>query len=94
MQRAAGFVDEIRSSLEFYSAQAQGARIDHVIVCGGGSKLEGFVELLGQRIPVPVELGRVFRNVRQQLALSDEAIAQAEPVLPVAVGLAIPGSRS
>jgi type IV pilus assembly protein PilM len=94
MQRAAGFVDEIRSSLEFYSAQAQGARIDHVIVCGGGSKLEGFVELLGQRIPVPVERGRVFQNVGQQLALSDEAIAQAEPVLPVAVGLAIPGSRS
>src|SRR2546428_10007594 len=51
MQRAAGFVDEIRSSLEFYTAQAQGSRIDHVLVCGGGSKLDGLVELLGQRIP-------------------------------------------
>jgi type IV pilus assembly protein PilM len=93
IQRAGSFVDEIRSSLEFYTAQGQGARIDHVLVCGGGSKLEGFVELLGQRIPVPVERGRVFQRVGQQLALSDEAIAQAEPVLPVAVGLAIPGSR-
>jgi type IV pilus assembly protein PilM len=93
IQRAGSFVDEIRSSLEFYTAQGQGARIDHVLVCGGGSKLAGFVELLGQRIPVPVERGRVFQRVGQQLALSDEAIAQAEPVLPVAVGLAIPGSR-
>jgi type IV pilus assembly protein PilM len=91
MQRAAGFVDEIRSSLEFYTAQAQGSRIDHVLVCGGGSKLDGLVELLGQRIPVPVEPGRVFQRIGQQLSLSDEAIAQAEPVLPVAIGLAIPG---
>jgi type IV pilus assembly protein PilM len=91
MQRASGFVDEIRSSLEFYTAQAQGSRIDHVLVCGGGSKLDGLIELLGQRIPVPVEPGRVFQRIGQQLSLSDEAIAQAEPVLPVAIGLAIPG---
>ncbi|MDH4113810.1 MAG: type IV pilus assembly protein PilM, partial [Actinomycetota bacterium] len=49
MQRAASFVDEIRSSLEFYTAQAQGARIARVLVTGGGSKLEGFLELLRQR---------------------------------------------
>jgi type IV pilus assembly protein PilM len=91
MQRAGTFVDEIRSSLEFYTAQAQGARIARVLVTGGGSKLEGFLELLRQRIPVQVDVGRVFQHVRSQLSLSDEALAEAEPVLAVAVGLAIPG---
>ncbi len=91
MQRAASFVDEIRSSLEFYTAQAQGARIARVLVTGGGSKLEGFLELLRQRIPVEVEAGQVFQHARSQLSLSDEALAEAEPVLAVAVGLAIPG---
>ncbi|HET9312133.1 MAG TPA: type IV pilus assembly protein PilM [Actinomycetota bacterium] len=91
MQRAGTFVDEIRSSLEFYTAQAQGARIARVLVTGGGSKLEGFLELLRQRIPVQVDVGRVFQHVRAQLSLSDEALAEAEPVLAVAVGLAIPG---
>jgi type IV pilus assembly protein PilM len=91
MQRAASFVDEIRSSLEFYTAQAQGARIARVVVTGGGSKLEGFLELLRQRIPVQVEAGRVFSHARSQLSLSEEALAEAEPVLAVAVGLAIPG---
>ncbi|MEZ0236377.1 MAG: type IV pilus assembly protein PilM [Actinomycetota bacterium] len=91
MQRAASFVDEIRSSLEFYTAQAQGARIARVLVTGGGSKLEGFLELLRQRIPVEVEAGKVFQHARSQLSLSDEALAEAEPVLAVAVGLAIPG---
>ena len=91
MQRASSFVDEIRSSLEFYTAQAQGARIARVLVTGGGSKLEGFLDLLRQRIPVQVEAGRVFQNARSQLSLSEEALAEAEPVLAVAVGLAIPG---
>lgn len=91
LQRAAGFVDEIRSSLEFYTAQAQGSRISRVLVTGGGSKLEGFLDVLRQRIPVQVEAGQVFLHARSQLSLSDEALAEAEPVLAVAVGLAIPG---
>ena len=89
-QRAQQFVDEIRSSLEFYTAQSQGARIDRVLVSGGGSKLHGFMDVIRQRIPVSVEPGRVFSRVGSQLSLSDEAQAEAEPVLAVAVGLAIP----
>jgi type IV pilus assembly protein PilM len=91
MQRASSFVDEIRSSLEFYTAQSQGARIARVLVTGGGSKLKGFLDLLGQRIPVPVEAGRVFQRIRSELPLSVEVQTEAEPVLAVAVGLAIPG---
>jgi type IV pilus assembly protein PilM len=94
LQRAASFVDEIRSSLEFYTAQSHGTRISRVLVSGGGSKLPGFLDLLGQRIPVPVEPGRVFQHVRSQLPLSEEVQTEAEPVLAVAVGLAIPGGHS
>jgi type IV pilus assembly protein PilM len=91
MTRAAAFVDEIRSSLEFYTAQAQGARIGRVIITGGGSKLDGFLDLLRERIPVDVEAGHVFQRVTSQLSLTPQAAADAEPVLAVAVGLAIPG---
>jgi type IV pilus assembly protein PilM len=92
MQRATKFVDEIRSSLEFYTAQTQGARIDRVLVSGGGSKLEGFIQILRQRMPVTVEPGRVFSRVGSQLSLSEDAQTEAEPVLATAVGLAIPWS--
>ena len=91
IQRATSFVDEIRSSLEFYTAQAQGVTIERVVVSGGGAKLDGFMELLQQRIPVEIDAGRVFEKVRHNLSLSDEALAEAEPLLAVAVGLAIPG---
>jgi len=68
-----------------------GAKIGHVLVTGGGSKLRGFLELLQERIPVKVDRGRVFERVKSELDLSPEAIEDAEPVLAVAVGLAIPG---
>jgi type IV pilus assembly protein PilM len=91
MQRAGSFVDEVRSSLEFYSAQTPGARIERVLICGGGSKLEGLLDLLRERIPATVDRGAVFQRVTSSLSLSEEALREAEPVLAVAVGLAIPG---
>jgi type IV pilus assembly protein PilM len=90
LQRATQFVDEIRSSLEFYTAQTQGAKIDRLLISGGGSKLHGLLEIVRQRIPVVVEQGKVFAHVNSQLSLSPGAQAEAEPVLATAVGLAIP----
>jgi len=93
LSRAGSFVDEIRSSLEFYAAQVPGARIARVVVTGGGSRLDGFLELLQERIPVWVERGRLFERVKSELDLSAEASGEAEAVLSVAVGLAIPSRR-
>lgn len=91
LQRAAAFVDEIRSSLEFYTAQSRDARIAKVLVTGGGSKLDGLLPLMRQRIPVTVDPGEVFHHVPSQLSLSEAAQQDAEPVLATAIGLAIPG---
>jgi type IV pilus assembly protein PilM len=87
---ATTFVEEIRSSLDFYS-QVQGNRVTRLLLTGGGSKLEGLLEVLRDRIPVNVERGQVFLRVREQLDLSPDALAGAEPVLAAAVGLGIPG---
>jgi type IV pilus assembly protein PilM len=93
LTRAGSFVDEVRSSLEFYAAQVPGAKIARVLVTGGGSRLEGFLELLQERIPVPVDRGRLFERVKSELDLSADASAEAESVLAVAVGLAIPEKK-
>jgi type IV pilus assembly protein PilM len=93
LTRAGSFVDEVRSSLEFYAAQVPGARIARVLVAGGGSRLDGFLELLQERIPVPVDRGRLFEHATSELELSAEASAEAEAVLAAAVGLAIPEKR-
>jgi type IV pilus assembly protein PilM len=94
LARAGSFVDEVRSSLEFYTAQMSNAQIGRVLVVGGGSRLDGLLELLQERLPVPVDRGRLFERAKSEIELSAEASAEAEAVLAVAVGLAIPGWRS
>jgi type IV pilus assembly protein PilM len=94
LMRAGTFIDEVRSSLEFYAAQVPSARIGRVLVVGGGSRLDGFLELLQERLPVPVDRGRLFERAKSELELSVDAAAEAEAVLSVAVGLAIPSRRN
>ena len=90
LTRAGSFVDEVRSSLEFYTAQVPNAQIGRVLVVGGGSRLDGLLELMQERLPVPVDRGRLFERAKSEIELSAEASAEAEAVLSVAVGLAIP----
>jgi type IV pilus assembly protein PilM len=88
--RAGTFVDEVRSSLDFYLAQTPGARIQRVVVSGGGSKLAGLLDLLRERLSTNVDRGHPFEKVNARLNLPDEELREAEPVLAVAVGLALP----
>jgi type IV pilus assembly protein PilM len=93
LRRAGSFVDEVRSSLEFYMAQMPNAQVGRMLVVGGGSRLDGLLELLQERLPVPVDRGRLFERAKSEIELSAEASAEAEAVLSVAVGLAIPDRR-
>jgi type IV pilus assembly protein PilM len=93
VSRASSFADDIRSSLDFYQSQLPGARIGRVLLTGGGSKLAGLQRLLVERLPVPVAEGHPFHRVSPTLDLNDDAMAEAEPLLAVAVGLALPGVR-
>jgi type IV pilus assembly protein PilM len=94
LTRAGSFVDEVRSSLEFYTAQMPNAQVGRVLVVGGGSRLDGLLELLQERLPVPVDRGRLFERAKSEVELSAEASAEAEAVLSVAVGLGIPARRN
>jgi type IV pilus assembly protein PilM len=90
---AASFADEIRSSLDFYLSQTPTAKIGRILITGGGSKLAGLDATLAQRLPAPVGPGHAFRRVTPALDLSADVMAEAEPLLAVAVGLALPGAR-
>ena len=88
--RVSNLVDEIRSSLDFYRAQTPGADVTRVLVTGGGSKMPGLLELLRERVATTVEPGRAFGKVQVRLGMDETTRADAEPLLAVAVGLALP----
>jgi type IV pilus assembly protein PilM len=88
--RASVLVDEIRSSFDFYQAQSPGAQVSRVLVTGGGSKLPGLLQMIAEGVRAQVEPGHAFSKVSPQLAMDEETMAEAEPLLAVAVGLALP----
>jgi type IV pilus assembly protein PilM len=88
--RISNLVDEIRSSLDFYRAQTPEAEVTSVLVTGGGSKMPGLLELLRERVGPSAGPGHAFGKVQVRLGMDEEARADAEPLLAVAVGLALP----
>jgi type IV pilus assembly protein PilM len=89
--RAASFVDEIRSSLDFYSSQVQGGRIRRVLLTGGGSKLHGLLDMLGDRLSGTVVPGHPFQRLDVAVNASKGLMDEVEPLLAVALGLAMTG---
>ncbi len=78
---AAKLIDELRLSLDFYSAQEDAAAIEHVVVCGPGTSVPG----LPQRIQVGLGLGIEVMAPAALQSLDEEDAAR----LTVSYGLAI-----
>jgi type IV pilus assembly protein PilM len=78
---ASKLVDEVRMSLDFYSAQEGASAIEHVVICGPGSTIPGLPERLqmGLGLGIEVMTPAALRN------LDDEDAAR----LTVSYGLAI-----
>ena len=65
-----------------------------VLVTGGGSQLSGLLESLDYRVPASVERGRPFGRIKVPEQMQSSELSAVEPLLAVAVGLAIPGGES
>jgi type IV pilus assembly protein PilM len=81
---------EILKTFDFFKATAPSGRIDRIVVSGGASRAEGFVEMLSERFEVPVDVFDPFRKVAFDAArLQVQTPAEVAPTAAVAVGLAL-----
>lgn len=88
--RTTAFVDEIRGSLDFYMAQPDAAQVGRVLLTGGTSRLPGLAEKLSAVLGIPVDVGHPLQYVELgSLGMPTDALAEAQPLMAVAVGLAL-----
>jgi type IV pilus assembly protein PilM len=81
---------EIQKTFDFFKATAASDRIDRIIVSGGASRAEGFLEMLTERFEAPVELFDPFKKVAFDAArFKVDGDAHVAPTAAVAVGLAL-----
>lgn len=91
--RVQALVDEIQGSLDYYSSLEDALNVHSVLVTGGGSLTPGFMQQLQSVSRVEIRRGRPLANLGNKSGLSDEQVAQVEPVAAAAVGLAMGTSR-
>lgn len=93
LEAARPLVEEIASTIEFSVRQVPEVQVSRIVMTGGGSHLEGIVELLDQRLTIPVERARVFGRARSRLVPELGALVEAGGTFSVAIGLALPEER-
>ena len=62
--------------------------MDKVYLAGGGSKTDGLIEQVGERLGIPVQLLNPFENVHLSPGVDTEKLSSFSPFLGVAAGLA------
>lgn len=89
-ERADRFVEEIRGSLDFYSAQPEAIPVHRVVLSGGGAQLPNLQERLSFALGLPVDRGHPMQELKiGKVDLDPAQLVEAEPYLAVAIGLAV-----
>ncbi|MGH8936115.1 MAG: type IV pilus assembly protein PilM [Acidimicrobiia bacterium] len=84
------FIEEIRGSVDYYLSQVGEDRPARLVVAGTAARLPNLANRLGKALGTTVEPARVLDDLKVgRTGLSEAELLQAQPVLPVPVGLAL-----
>jgi len=86
----AAFVEEVRGSLDYYSAQPGSVDVRRIVLSGGGSLLRGLAARLSLSSRLPVVLGTAMSHLTVgDVGLTEEQLDAVAPLTSVPVGLAM-----
>jgi len=84
------FVDEIRSSLDYFSASNPQYRPERLVLTGGGSLLPGIAERLEAATRIPTRPGNPLSPLLMgRTGLDEDQLTLLQPLAAVPVGLAL-----
>jgi type IV pilus assembly protein PilM len=89
-EAAESLAQEIQRSLDYYSATSSDDKVEQVYISGGVARTAGIMQVLEQRLGVPIELLDPFRGIEIDEEVLDRDYVQAvAPLFAVGVGLAM-----
>ena len=80
---------EIQKTFDFFKATASSEQIDRIMLSGGASRVDGFQEMLQDRLDAPVETFDPFRAVQWDAKKLGVDPTELASTAAVAVGLAL-----
>lgn len=84
-------VGSVRSTNNYYQANHGGDPISEVVLLGRDTRVPGLVRAVGEHLNLPVTLGTPLAGVTVAADQNPDTLAQLEPELAVALGLALGG---
>lgn len=82
-------ITEISRSFDYFRDTTNYENINEIIVSGGATLISGIVSSLEERTGIPVQIAEPFKNVEVPEMFDAEYIKRIEPIVAVAVGLAL-----
>jgi type IV pilus assembly protein PilM len=82
-------LNSIRNTLNYFASARPELQVRQIILTGGGSKLIGFAQALGDQTRVPVAVGNPFENTVLSKKFGHEAAGGGADSIAVAFGLAL-----
>ena len=91
LEEAAGeLAEEVRSSVDYHHAQPRAREVSRLLLSGEGALIPGLAAHLGELLGLPAENARPAEKLAANRSnISDEQLRAMEPVLAVALGLAM-----
>ncbi len=92
-RQADTFIEEIRGSVNYHLTQSGDEELHRLVVAGNGARLPHLANRLGRALGTSVQPAKILDLVDVgRVQLTPEQLDSAQPVLPVAVGLALWGT--
>jgi len=82
-------VSEVGRTLDFFRATTGIDSINRIMLSGGTAMVGGLVDLIGERLDIPVEVVNPFRNIMLDPSVDADLVKKNAPALAVVAGLAL-----
>ncbi len=82
-------VQQVARSLQFFFSSSQYNDVDHIILAGGVSSMEGLEELVQERLGTPTSVANPFAQMSVSSRVNAVALSSDAPAMMIACGLAL-----
>jgi type IV pilus assembly protein PilM len=82
-------VQQVTRSLQFFYSSSAYDDVDHIILAGGTSSIEGLAEMVAAKLGTPCSIANPFVNMSLSSRVNDENLTNDAPALMIACGLAL-----
>lgn len=82
-------IQQVSRSLQFFYSSSAYDDVDHIILAGGTSSIEGLAEMVAARLGTPCSIANPFANMSLSSRVNDSNLTADAPAMMIACGLAL-----